>query len=169
MTGTTVILASGSARRQELLQGLGLEFVVFPSSASEIIEEKVEPKDYVRILAERKARDVAQHYAQQEKGNYLVIGADTIVVLDDRLGKPSGPEDAKQMLTQLQGRNHFVFTGVCVIEVHTGKERTEVCQTRVTMEKLDPDRIQRYIATGKPWIKLELMPYRGKEPCLYLV
>lgn len=163
MSGTTIVLASGSARRRELLQGLGLDFVVFPSSASEEMDESVNPEEYVRILAERKAQDIAQQYAKTEKGPFLVIGADTIVVLDNRvLGKPADPEDAERMLTDLQGKSHDVYTGVCVVHGSTGEIRSEVCRTKVTMEKISPDRIRRYIETGEPMDKAGSYAIQGK-------
>lgn len=166
LSGKTIVLASSSARRKELLHGLGLDYVVFPSSADETIDETVEPADYVRILAERKAQDVAQEYGKLHK-DFLVIGADTIVVLDGEvLGKPVDPEDAARMLGNLQGKIHDVYTGVCVVDGNDGSLKSGFCRTRVTMKKLNEARIQRYIATGEPLDKAGAYGIQGKGALL---
>ncbi|QYY42113.1 Maf family protein [Aneurinibacillus thermoaerophilus] len=150
----SIVLASASARRKELLAGLGLTFIVQPSVASEVVEEEVSPEEYVTILAQRKARDVAFSLADNENESFLVIGSDTIVVLDDTiLGKPGHEEEAFRMLSSLQGRTHTVYTGVCIVETATGREKSGYRATKVTMRKLTPDKIRRYIATGEPMDK----------------
>jgi septum formation protein len=167
LSGKTIVLASSSARRKELLQGIGLDYVVFPSSADETIDEAVEPADYVRILAERKAQDVAQEYGKMHNEEFLVIGADTIVVLDGKvLGKPSNPEDAVRMLKDLQGKIHDVYTGVCVVDGKSGVLKSEYCRTKVTMKKLDQEKIQRYVATGEPLDKAGAYGIQGKGALL---
>ena len=167
VSGKTIVLASSSARRKELLQGLGLDYVVFPSSADEIVDEAVEPADYVRILAERKALNVVQEYGRTHEEAFLVIGADTIVVLDGKvLGKPSGPEDATRMLKDLQGKIHDVYTGVCVVDGQRGLLKSGFCRTRVTMKELNDQRIQRYIGTGEPLDKAGAYGIQGKGALL---
>lgn len=167
LSGKTIVLASSSARRKELLQGIGLDYVVFPSSADEIIDEEVEPADYVRILAERKALDVVQEYGKLNVEDFLVIGADTIVLLDGKvLGKPLGPEDAARMLMDLQGKIHDVFTGVCVVDGNNGQLKSGFCRTRVSMKALNEERIQRYIATGEPLDKAGAYGIQGKGALL---
>ncbi|NME99003.1 Maf family protein [Aneurinibacillus aneurinilyticus] len=150
----SIVLASASARRKELLAGLGLTFTVQPSVASEVVEEDVSPEEFVTILARRKARDVAFSLADNEDESYLVIGSDTVVVLDGEiLGKPEHEEDAFRMLSGLQGRTHTVYTGLCVINTASGKEKAGFRATNVTMRELGAERIRRYIATGEPMDK----------------
>lgn len=150
----SIVLASASARRKDLLAGLGLTFTVQPSVASEVVEEDVPPEEFVTILARRKARDVAFSLADNEDESYLVIGSDTVVVLDGEiLGKPEHEEDAFRMLSRLQGKTHTVYTGLCVINTASGKERVGFRATNVTMRELGAERIRRYIATGEPMDK----------------
>lgn len=150
----SLILASASPRRKELLEGLGLAFTVQPSVANEVVEGDVSPEEFVTTLARRKARDVAFSLAESEEEVALVIGSDTVVVLDGEiLGKPVDELDAFRILSSLQGKTHIVYTGVCIVEAATGKEKVGYRATRVTMRSLSPDRIRRYIATGEPMDK----------------
>src|ERR1044071_1545985 len=105
---TTIILASSSPRRAQLLETIGVEFEIAPSQIQERPLSGEAPPDYITRLARAKVIAVAR---KRESG--LVIGADTIVVLDGRvLGKPEDEEDAERMLRQLSGRWHAVMTGV---------------------------------------------------------
>lgn len=150
----SIVLASASARRKELLAGLGLTFTVQPSVASEVVEEQVSPDEFVTILARRKAQDVAFSLADYEDDSYLVIGSDTVVVVDGEiLGKPEHEEEAFRMLSKLSGRTHTVYTGLCIVDTATGREKVGYRATDVTMRELTPDRIRRYIATGEPMDK----------------
>jgi septum formation protein len=147
----SIILASTSPRRKALLQELGLSFRVEPSRVSEEVIEKVEPSRYVEMLAERKACDVASRIEGEAA---VVIGSDTVVVLDqDILGKPQDEAHAFAMLSRLQGKTHEVFTGVSIVACPRGKVRTAHASTRVTMEPLSAEQIHRYIATGEPMDK----------------
>ena len=130
-----IILASGSPRRRELLAQAGFEFKVEVSNADEnVIEES--PEQMVEELAARKAEAVVRLHNKAED-NCLVIGADTIVVLEGKvLGKPVDEEDAKTMLASLSGRTHQVYTGVALFYVKKGtaekRETFHEC-TDVTM------------------------------------
>jgi len=167
LSGKTIVLASSSARRRELLQALGLDFVVFPSSADELIDESVTPADYVRILAERKAQDVVSAYGKLHNEEFLVIGADTIVVLNEKvLGKPTDPDDAARMLRELQGKVHDVYTGICIIDGKTGLLKSDYCHTKVRMKELSEEKIQRYVATGEPLDKAGAYGIQGKGALL---
>lgn len=136
-----LILASGSPRRRELLEQAGIPFEVMKSDAEEIITEK-EPGKIVKELSLCKARTVADTCPGR-----LVLGADTIVVLDGQvLGKPKSEEHAMQMLRALQGRTHQVYTGVTLIrdmQVHSFYEKTDV--TFYPMSEAD---IQSYVKSG---------------------
>ena len=110
VSGPKLILASRSPRRRNLLARAGIEFSVIPSSFDEESVELSDPDDYVRQLAESKARDIAGQYPAS-----WVIGADTIVFIDDTiLGKPGSKSDARTMLKSLSGKTHQVLTGYCV-------------------------------------------------------
>lgn len=142
-----LILASSSPRRQELLKGLGLDFLVVPADIEEAAEG--DPRSQVEQLAEMKAQAVAAQFPDS-----LVIGADTVVVLDRRiLGKPVDADDAKRMLTALSGRTHEVATGVSLVHRASGRTKTASEVTRVAFGRLTDDQIERYIASGEPMDK----------------
>ncbi len=125
-----IILASGSPRRIQLLKEWGLTFTVRPSGADEGTP-LVRPSAIVRSLALRKARSVAK-----EAGEGVVIGADTIVVLNGEIiGKPEHKADALRILRKLNGSWHRVYTGIAVIDAATGKTRIAHDVSRVKMRR----------------------------------
>lgn len=141
-----IILASASPRRRELLTTAGVEFEVLVSEADETVPKGTAPKDAAMMTAEKKALAVA------EKCDGIVIGADTIVVIEDRiLGKPKDEADAADMLRFLSGREHEVITGVCI----TDGERTEKFAqvSKVRFYELTEDEITAYVATKEPMDK----------------
>ena len=138
-----LILASASPRRAKLLRAIGLDFAVRVSHAAEVTEGL--PRTIVSENALTKARAIA------DDPNALVIGADTIVVLDGAVfGKPVDAADAARMLTALSSRTHEVYTGVCVLDAATGHSAADVSVTRVTFVDILPDEIRQYVATGDP-------------------
>ena len=139
-----LVLASGSPRRHELLAKMGYTFDICTPDVDENVSGHA--RDIVATLSERKAEAAASHY---ESG--IIIASDTLVSLDGiPLGKPENEADAHRILRMLSGREHEVFTGVCLIDVATGKE--EVCLERsgVLFRDLTDEEIDRYIATGEP-------------------
>ena len=150
-----IILASGSPRRRELLAQAGFEFKVEVSNADENVSEE-SPVEMVEELAARKAKAVVNLHNKKED-TCLVIGADTIVVLDGKiLGKPSDGEDAKAMLTSLAGRTHQVYTGVALFWIKEGvieKKKTFHECTDVTMVSMTEQEIADYVASGDPMDK----------------
>ena len=145
-----VILASGSPRRRELLEMLQVRpLEIIPARGEELPHPELTPDALVRELSRCKAAEVAAEHAAPDD---VVIGADTVVVLDGQvLGKPKDPADAKRMLSALSGRVHTVFTGVTVIRggaVLSHAERTEVHFRPLTEAEIDA-----YIATGEPMDK----------------
>ena len=115
MTEKTIILGSASPRRRELLAQIGAEFEVRVSNKEEVYHSNV-PEEIVKELALMKAGNVAEELAKENPAgavkSTVVIGADTIVVLDGKiLGKPADEADAVRMLSSLQGRRHDVYTG----------------------------------------------------------
>lgn len=142
-----VILASASPRRRELLEMLrvdGLEII--PARGAETADPALPPEELVKELSRRKAAEVAAALGDPDA---VVVGADTVVVLDGQvLGKPKDAADAARMLTALSGRSHAVYTGVTVRRGETLLSRAE--RTAVAFRPLSADEIARYVATGEP-------------------
>jgi len=145
-----LILASNSPRRRQLLALGGWMFGLDIADVDETRLPAEAPADYVRRLAEAKARAVLSR-AREE---HIIIGADTTVVIDgDVLGKPVDGQDARQMLTRLRGRTHQVFTGISILRASDGKVWTEVVITDVPMRAYSDEEIERYIESGDPMDK----------------
>ncbi len=141
-----LILASSSPRRAALLEQIGFAFEVHPSHVDESIEASVTPEDHVRILSERKAREVALHYSDE-----IILGADTIVVLnEDIINKPASSDDAVHMLRRLSGQKHIVFTGLTLLRAGSEQIVHAVEKTEVWFRQLEPDEIAAYLASGSP-------------------
>jgi septum formation protein len=144
-----LILASQSPRRKNLLKQIGMKFRVVPSRTAEVILPHQSPGENAQRIALEKALEVA---ARLKKG--IVIGADTIVVLDHHiLGKPKSKDDAKRMLRLLSGREHSVFTGFALKDVDTGKHTAGVEETKVRFRKLTEKEIADYVSSGSPMDK----------------
>jgi septum formation protein len=141
-----LILASRSPRRQEILERLGVEFTVRPADVDEGELPGLAPRELAMTLAARKAAAAARGL---ERG--LVLGADTIVVLDrEVLGKPAGPAEARAMLGRLAGRSHVVTTGLALIDVESGARCLNWEDTVVHMRAASAEEIAAYVATGEP-------------------
>ena len=147
----SLILASSSPRRRSLLAGCGIPFRVIPAA----IDERPRPHEaaaaYVRRLALSKAESVARRHPR-----CVVLGADTTVSIDGRLlGKPLDGQDARRMLSQLNGRRHEVLTGVAVLSVETPADvspqgASEVVVSQVLLRQLTEATIDWYLATDEP-------------------
>ena len=150
-----LILASQSPRRKMLLEQVGISFSVIPPDADEtIIDETICPEEYVRIISERKAADVAKKVSFNDCAVPVVLAADTIVVIDGQiLGKPGTEEEAFSMLSRISGNWHEVMTGVTIIDTGTGSSQSHVEKTRVKIRHLDQNAILRYINSGEPFDK----------------
>lgn len=143
-----LILASTSPRRAALLRQIGLPFVVEAPDVDESAWSSQDPAEGARTLALQKARAVA---ARQTVPGQIVLGADTIVVLDGRiLGKPDGTAGARAMLRALGGRAHRVITGLALVETGSGRMVQGDEQTTVWMRPLAPEEIEAYLVTGEP-------------------
>ena len=141
-----LILASASPRRAELLRVMGLEFSVLPSQAPEIQPEHLTPVETCQINAYRKARAVAKKHPDA-----LVLGADTLVCLDRKIyGKPLDLPDAERMLSELQGRQHQVITGLCLIHLRAHRQRTFADLTQVQFHPLGLEQIRAYLSRINP-------------------
>ncbi|NEW04491.1 septum formation protein Maf [Paenibacillus sp. SYP-B3998] len=145
-----LILASSSPRRQELIQSLGLPYIIRVSDADETVEGEITPAEIVELLSLRKASAVRELLQDSEKHG-IIVGSDTIVVYQNEvLGKPVDEEDSFQTLKALQGNTHEVYSGVACLDANTGRHVVSHCVTRVSMKPLSDDQIRRYIATGEP-------------------
>lgn len=155
-----IILASASPRRRELLQQIGLQFEVKPASGEEIITE-TEPSLIVEELARQKAVEIADNIIEDG----IIIGADTIVTFENKImGKPSDEKNAAQMLSQLSGKSHKVYTGVTAIK-SVCKEREIITfseSTEVVFYPADTVEIWEYISTGEPMDKAGAYGIQGK-------
>lgn len=140
-----IILASQSPRRQELLKLIGLPFTVRVADIDETLDDRA-PEEAVGQLSRKKAAAVPR------SANEIVIGADTVVVLDGKiLGKPSDEADAFRMLRFLSGRCHQVMTGLTVLQGERAVTVTEI--TEVSFRELTDREIWDYIASGDPMDK----------------
>ncbi|EQK41834.1 septum formation protein Maf [[Clostridium] bifermentans ATCC 638] len=138
-----IILASGSPRRKEILENTNLQFSVITSDIDERIFENEEPIQLVLRLAFEKCMSVAQNNPSD-----LVIGADTIVVLDNEiLGKPKNEEEAFNMLSKLSNREHQVITGMSIVNLENEKKIVDYAISNVKFKKLTDQDIKDYIST----------------------
>lgn len=149
-----LVLASQSPRRRELLERAGFQFTVCPTEVDESWREGEDPESHVCRLAREKARAAAA------AENELVLGADTVVVVQGEiLGKPSDRADAERMLRLLSGRDHEVFTGVCLKRGEL--ELVEAERTLVRFAPLDEEEIRAYVASGEPMDKAGAYAIQG--------
>ncbi len=179
---TPLVLASASPRRCELLRNAGIVFVVQPAHVDESMLAGESPEDYARRLAREKARAVFR-----ERPREIVLGADTIVVVDSQvLGKPRDPADAARMLRLLSGRSHRVITGVCLAyplsqsAIGRGNRKTQELEletrnlkletpiedvrsetTEVWMRDISEEEIREYVASGEPMDKAGAYAIQG--------
>ncbi len=144
------ILASGSPRRRALLEAAGFDFDVEESG----IEEALRAGEPGEAFAQRVAREKALRVAASWPPGSLILGADTVVVLDgETLGKPADAAEARRMLLRLSGRTHQVHTAVCLVSTPQEVTAEALETTRVTFRDLDEREIQDYIASGEPFDK----------------
>jgi septum formation protein len=154
---TKLILASKSPRRKYLLEQAGIEFDVIPSRFDENSMALRKPDLYVQALSQAKAEDVALKYPDR-----WVIGADTIVLIDDQiLGKPDGTDAARSMLGQLSGQTHQVYTGFTIRCIKRNKTFTDAICTEVTFKELSSNEIEWYIHTNEPFDKAGAYAIQG--------
>lgn len=174
MGNKKIILGSASPRRRELLAQIGAEFEIRVSEKEEIYHSE-KPEEIVCELALMKAENVASELSEAERAGDVVLGADTVVVLDGKiLGKPSDEEEAARMLSALQGRSHEVYTGVAVLEyAESGegavpggwkleKKENYAVETRVYVNPMTEQEIREYIATGDPMDKAGAYGIQGR-------
>jgi len=153
------VLASTSPRRKDLLNNIGMSFEIIPSELDEVINEHISITENVERLAYQKALDVSKKLPE----GYLVLGADTVVVIDGKIiGKPRDVQDAKRILTLLSGKIHNVITAIAIVpskEEHRKVIRHE--NTKVKFRKLSDEEIETYISTGEPMDKAGAYALQG--------
>jgi len=156
-----IILASASPRRREFFELLRLPFRVYSTDIDETPRPNETPDVLVARLSATKAATVAQDLLTSVSGRNgelaealetgLVVAADTVVVLDDEiLGKPLDADHAKQMLNQLRGREHSVYSGVTVVEMESGRAAIHLSTTAVWMREYTEAEIEAYVSSGDP-------------------
>jgi septum formation protein len=151
-----IVLASASPRRQELLRNAGITFSVHPAE----IDETPRRDEPAQQFAERMAREKAEAIRQQFPEEKFILGADTVVVVDNLiLGKPEDAADAARMLRLLSGREHQVITGVCLMTPDLENVRSEI--TTVHFCAMTEDDIRSYIASGEPMDKAGAYAIQG--------
>jgi len=152
-----LILASQSPRRTTLMTEAGYEFDVQPAAIEEKVDPTQTPTNNAMALALQKARWVA---SRQKR--CFVIGADTLVVLDEKIiGKPTDPDDAERILTRISGRPHQVITGVAVINPES-QSFTDATASTVQIKTLTREEIRAYIKTGEPMDKAGAYAIQGQ-------
>jgi septum formation protein len=146
---TPIFLASKSPRRRDMMQMMGLEFLVKSSDIPEILDEKYSPSHNVKRISLEKCLNVASEIA-----NGIVIAADTIVVLEGKIiGKPNSKMDAKRILTDLSGKMHLVYTGYSLLNKKSGKIITDYSKTKVYFRDIRNSEIKNYVDSGSPMDK----------------
>ena len=157
-----LILASASPRRAEILRNAGIRFEICSTDVDESRLDNESPSDYVRRLALAKAVSAVDKNPNLG-ADVLIIGADTVVVVDDDaiLGKPESSDDAKRMLRSISGRVHQVHTGLALLQNSGMQQRVVEEITRVHFAHLTDQEIEDYLATGEPFDKAGAYAIQG--------
>jgi septum formation protein len=157
----SLILASASPRRQELLRAVGLNFKITPAHVNENYLAGESPQQHVKRLSIDKAMVVTRKYPEA-----WVLGADTIVVIDGLiLGKPENQTQARKMLWKLSGREHKVFTGFTIAHAATDICQAKVIQSAVRFKTISPREMEWYVACDEPYDKAGGYAVQGKGAC----
>lgn len=159
-----IVLASKSPRRAEILRSVGWTFEAIAAGVDESQLQAEDAVSYVRRLAEAKADAVASRVTNLSFKDYLVLGADTVVVVTGEiLGQPRDEEDARRMLSKLSGKWHEVLTGVSLQTIDEPTRKLIAHETtRVRFAAISEDEIGRYIATGEPMDKAGAYAVQGR-------
>lgn len=147
-----VILASQSPRRRELLDLAKIDYEVIVSDYDENVDKSLSLEEQSKEIAYGKAKDVFDN----TQGNRIVIGADSLVILDgEQLGKPKDREEAVEMIKKIQGKCHTVYTSIAVLVENNEeyKEYKELHQTKVYIKLMTDEEIENYVESGEPFDK----------------
>ena len=160
MSDLTIVLASNSPRRKQILSWSGINFTVRPPDIDETPLPGELPVDYVQRLATEKARKMSGSAGFKE----LILAADTTVADGKEIiGKPANDEEARRMLEKLRGRVHFVHTAIVIFAPSNGRMERELCSTRVRMRQFTDEEITNYIKTGDPLDKAGAYGIQNQE------
>ncbi|HBG93660.1 MAG: septum formation protein Maf [Nitrospirae bacterium RIFOXYB2_FULL_43_5] len=153
-----IILASASPRRKEILALTGLRFRVEPSDYEEILDNAIKPHNLAKLLSLEKAMAVAGKYRDA-----LIIAADTFIVFKRKfLGKPHTSQEARKMLSLLNGKFHSVITGYTILDTGTGKKITRSVETKVWFKNASAQELDAYVATREPIGKAGAYAIQGR-------
>ncbi|MFZ7120532.1 MAG: Maf family protein [Eubacteriaceae bacterium] len=153
-----IILASASPRRKEILENLNVEFDIIESQINEKIDKFLSYEENVERIALEKALSVAEKIDEKDR---IIIAADTMVVNEILIGKPTSEQEAFCILRSLSGRVHEVITGLCVFSTLENRGIISHKTTKVKFVKLDDDLIWKYIKTGEIWDKAGAYAIQG--------
>jgi septum formation protein len=153
----TIILASASPRREELLKKIGLKFKAEPSNYEENISYELEPHELAKLLSLEKAKLVAKNHK-----NVLIIAADTLIVFEGKiLGKPRTKTEAREMLERINGKPHSVITGFTIVDSGSNKALSRSVETKVHLRKLSSTEIDAYVKSQEPLDKAGAYAIQG--------
>lgn len=142
----TIVLASASPRRKELLEQVGLKFEVEPSNYVEDTSSKLKPHELAKAISRDKALAVGG-----KRKDAVVIAADTFIVFRDKvMGKPRSEVEAKEMLVALSGKTHSVITGFTVLDTADDRIVSKSVETRIHVKRLTPEEVDAYVASREP-------------------
>ena len=153
----TIILASASPRRKELLERIGLKFEVEPSNYEEEMHSELEPHELAQKISLEKAKVVASKHK-----NAIVIAADTFIVFGGKiLGKPHTENEARKMLKTINGKPHSVITGFSIIDTAKNKTLSKSVETKIYIRKLTTAEIDAYVKSKEPLDKAGAYAIQG--------
>lgn len=159
----TLILASASPHRKELLEKEGYSLIILPADVDERLPEGISPEDAVKYLAEKKADACAKYILKEKPGlaGLTIIAADTIVYKEEIMGKPADRQDARRMLHTIRGTFHYVATGVAVMLSASGRKEIFCDLTKVYCRDISDSEIEAYLDTDEPYDKAGAYAIQG--------
>ncbi len=159
----TLVLASASPRRKELLEQAGYNLIILPADVDETLPDGISPEDAVKYLANKKAEACAKFILKEkpELSDLPIVAADTVVYKDEIMGKPMDRQDAKRMIQAISGAFHHVATGVAIILPASGKKDVFCDATKVYCKDLSDDDVEAYLDTDEPYDKAGAYAIQG--------
>lgn len=159
----TLVLASASPRRKELLEQAGYNLIILPADVDETLPDGISPDDAVKYLANKKAEACAKFILKEkpELTDLPIVAADTVVYKDEIMGKPMDRQDAKRMIQTISGTFHHVATGVAIILPALGKKDVFCDVTKVYCKNLSDDDVEAYLDTDEPYDKAGAYAIQG--------
>jgi septum formation protein len=156
------ILASQSPRRRDLLNKEGFVFEIHTVNISEFLDKNLSLDDALLAIARSKAQALVESGKLSESQEYLLLSADTVVILDGRvIGKPKNREEAKEHLRRLSGQTHEVKTAVCLWHLPSGKQDLAVKTSQVKFREIAESEMEAYVATEEPMDKAGAYAVQG--------